>query len=326
MSGPRISVLIPTFERAILLREALCSLASQSLPRDQFEVIVVDDGSTDNTREVALYFDSELSIHYTYQANSGIASAKNHAVQLARAPILLFMDDDDIAEENLLAEHLQSHQAWPAQTIAILGFTGLGGEAACSPLMRFVTEVSYSLYGYPKIRHGEVLNYTYFWGGRTSCKKSLLLKHGLFDPVFRFGCEDIELGYRLSAHGLKVVYNSNARCKTIRAASLEEFCRRSERQGSSNWLFYQKHPIDEVRTWADVADLDNRWAYFEPRLASFMRSAQGLNAIAQARVKHDLELDHLLLSLLYQSYWTVLDGHRIKGAWTASQAGPSHER
>jgi glycosyltransferase involved in cell wall biosynthesis len=319
MSDSRISVLLPTYGRATLLCEVLRSLARQSLPYDQFEVIVVDDGSMDNTSEVVRNFDSGLRIQYAYQDNGGIASAKNHALQLATSPILLFMDDDDLADEDLLAEHLKTHEAHPQENMAVLGFTGLGEEAACSPLMHFVTEVSCSLYGYPNIKHNQLLDYTYFWGGRTSCKRSLLLKYGMFDPVFRFGCEDIELGYRLSAQGLQVIYNSNARSTTIRAASLEEFCRRSERQGHSNWLFYRKHPVSEVEAWADVGGLPVRWAYFEPRLDAFMKSAAGLDAIARARLKYGFELDDLLVSLLHKSYWSVIDGYRVKGAWAASQ-------
>ncbi len=319
MSAPQISVLIPTYNRAPLLREALNGLANQRLPQDQFEVVVVDDGSSDQTSEVVKDFSSDLCLHYVYQPNSGIASAKNHALQLASASIVLFLDDDDVADEALLSQHLQSHHAWPDQNVAVLGFTALGEEAACSPLMHFVTQVSYSLYSYPKLKDGQQLNYTYFWGGRTSCKRSLLLHYGVFDPVFRFGCEDIELGYRLSAHGLKVLYNSNACSTTIRAVSLDEFCRRSEQQGYSNWLFFQKHPVPEVESWADVAGLDARWAYFEPRLPLFMKSACDLDHIARTRVKYGLDLEDLFLSLLHKSYWSVIDAYRVKGAWAASQ-------
>ena len=51
------------------------------------------------------------------------------------------------------------------------------------------------LFMYPPLKDGELLDNTYFWGGRSSCKKNFLVEHGNFNPVFKFGCEDIELGY-----------------------------------------------------------------------------------------------------------------------------------
>ena len=319
MNAPLLSVLIPTFNRAPLLRGALESLTTQCLPRDQFEVVVVDDGSGDNTRDIVTGFEASLCIRYSYQQNSGLAAAKNHAVELAGAPLLLFMDDDDRADEKLLQEHLASHARHPQESIAVLGYTGLAGEAEASPLMHFATEVGYYLYNYPQLQHGQLLDYRYFWGGRTSCKKSLLLDHGFFDPAFRFGCEDIELGYRLSHHGLRVWYNRRARTATTRAISLEQFCRRSEQQGYSNWLFYRKHPVPEVASWADIDGLDSRWTYFEKRLPSLLKSAAGLDQLARTRRKYDLDSSDLLLSLLHQAYWAVIDGYRVKGAWAASQ-------
>ena len=78
-----------------------------------------------------------------------------------------------------------------------------------------------------------MLEYTAFWGGRSSCKRSLLVRHGLFHPDFRFGCEDIELGWRLARYGLRVIYTPCARSVMIRALTFDQFCARSYRQGRS---------------------------------------------------------------------------------------------
>lgn len=317
MSTYLVSALFSTFNRAGLLREALDGLVRQTLPVAEFEVVIVDDGSSDNTREVVGEFSHLLNIKYAYQENSGLAAGKNAAVRMATAPIVVFMDDDDVAAPELLAEHLSTHAAHPDEDVAVLGYTDLRGDIADIPLMHFVTEVGCFLFCYPRIEHLAVLDYTYFWGGRSSCKRSLLERHGLFNPVFRFGCEDIELGYRLSRHGLKVVYNRNARSTMIRAVSLLEFCRRVERQGRSNWVFSRMHPSEEVRSWCLVGEIDADWNRLGRQHGELFRVADRLDRIAQARRKYGLQLDELTLRLLHRAYWDVIAAYRIKGSYEA---------
>ena len=181
--------------------------------------------------------------------------------------------------------------------------------------MHFVTEVGNYLFCYSKLQHGQILDYKYFWGGRTSCKKEFLIKHELFDPIFKFGCEDIELGYRLFKYGLKVVYNKNARSTMIRSFSLEQFCERSERQGYSNWRFREKHPTPEIIAWTETADLDTRWENVEKSLSHYKKSASDLEKIVLARMKYGIEIDQSLLTLLHNAYWKVIDGFRLQGTW-----------
>ena len=202
--------MICTYNRAPLLDNVLNSLCNQTLSIQDFEVVVINDGSTDNTEEVAASYTAKLPLRYLYQRNAGLASAKNHGLFASRGDIVLFLDDDDITAGTLLEEHVKTHRDFPAEHYAVLGYTALGEDIKKNFLMHFVTEIGCFLFSYPTLKHGDVLDYTYFWGGRSSCKRSLLLEHGVFNPVFRFGCEDIELGYRLSKHGLRVIYNKSA--------------------------------------------------------------------------------------------------------------------
>jgi glycosyltransferase involved in cell wall biosynthesis len=316
----KISALFSTFNRAELLDKALASLLTQTLPREYFEVVVIDDGSSDKTREIAEKYSNLLDLRYAYQPNSGLAEGKNHALRLARAPIVVFMDDDDIADGRLLEEHLLTHEKNPDPNIAVLGFTELQRDIASIPIMHFVTQVGCQLFNYPRLTDGDLLDYSYFWGGRSSCKLGFLQKHGVFNPVFRFGCEDVELGYRLSAHNLRVIYNQQARSTMIRALTLGDFCRRTERQGNSNWVFSQMHPGHEIESWADVIDLEPRWRRVEARFDHFSKSAADLETIVHARQRHGIEIDDLLLRLLHRAYWLTIDSHRLRGSWLARQA------
>src|SRR5829696_6678725 len=110
---PLISVIIPTYQRASLLERSLESLAEHTLPRDAFEVIVVDDGSSDWTPTVCKTVADQLPLRYLRIENSGIAAAKNLGVFAAQAPLLLFFDDDDVADPALLETHVEVHREHP---------------------------------------------------------------------------------------------------------------------------------------------------------------------------------------------------------------------
>lgn len=316
MSKPKISALFSTFNRAELLREALAALQHQTLSKEDFEVVVIDDGSSDSTREVALSFQSILPLRYEYQPNQGLAEGKNHGVKLANAPIVVFMDDDDVPAPNLLEQHLKTHNRYPNVNTAVLGYTDLRPDLSKLPLMHFVTQVGYYLFSYPKISHGEELDYTYFWGGRSSCKKQILYERGMFDPVFEFGCEDIELGYRLKESGpFRVIYNAKAKSTMIRAVSLEDFLKRVYRQGQSNYLFWQKHPVEEICVWADVKEIEARWKSIEDRVELIKASAKNLDEIANVRLREGIELDQFSLALLHRSYWYAIDTMKLFGSY-----------
>ncbi|HNT36945.1 MAG TPA: glycosyltransferase family A protein, partial [bacterium] len=183
-SQPFISVIIPTYNRADLLSQSLESLVGQSLPKDQFEVIVIDDGSSDNTSDVCRNFSQRLPLRYYRQKNSGISAAKNMGVFASCGPILLFFDDDDVADPDLLTEHIRTHSLHPEENIAVLGYTTWHPSLKISRVMDFVTNIGHFLFSYSNLKDGQELDFTYFWGGRSSCKKSLLVRHGVFNQLF----------------------------------------------------------------------------------------------------------------------------------------------
>src|SRR5678815_4514746 len=89
MSSPLLSAILCTFNRAELLSQTLESILGQTLDRSKFELIVIDDGSIDNTRKVVKSFERRLPLRYAYQANAGLASARNHGIYRSQAPTCL---------------------------------------------------------------------------------------------------------------------------------------------------------------------------------------------------------------------------------------------
>jgi len=164
-ASPLLSVIIPTRNRALLLRAALGSLARQTLRRGQFEVVVVDDGSTDDTPAVCTRAARKMELRYVRIDPAGISAAKNVGIFVASAPLLLFFDDDDVARADLLARHLKTHRAHPAEHVAVLGYTTWSPRLRVTPVMHYVTDIGGFLFSYGFIQHRQWLDYTYFWGG-----------------------------------------------------------------------------------------------------------------------------------------------------------------
>src|SRR5687768_7478899 len=102
---PAISVVICTYNRDKFIGEALNCLAKQTLSVDAFEIIVVDNNSTDNTVQIAKNFIAthpELNARYVLEPNRGLSFARNRGIQEAKAPIITYIDDDAEAEPGFL--------------------------------------------------------------------------------------------------------------------------------------------------------------------------------------------------------------------------------
>ncbi len=100
----KISVVIPTFNREDFVQRAINSVLNQTVSVD--EIIIVDDGSSDNTREV---LEKNSSIRYIYQENSGVSSARNKGIFKAKNDWIAFLDSDDIWCEEKIEKQIQLH-------------------------------------------------------------------------------------------------------------------------------------------------------------------------------------------------------------------------
>lgn len=230
---PRLSVVVPTYNRAPWLRRTLESLVRQ---RDAppFEVIVADDGSPDNSEQVAAEFRDRLAIRYCYQEDKGyrVAAARNMGAALASAPILVFLDSGTLAGPDLLAGHLRRHAGHradpgsPARGPAVCGYTygyrpydptpGLAEAFAvlspeqvherylADPLFRDSRHEELARLGFDLT--GQQLPWLFFWTMNVSVHAADFAAVGGFDERFRsWGGEDLEMGYRLHRHGVPFI-------------------------------------------------------------------------------------------------------------------------
>jgi GT2 family glycosyltransferase len=321
-----LAVIICTRNRAPLLRDCLESVTRQSIEKSAFHVVVVDDGSTDETPSVVRHFHEHLPLRVVHQQHAGLASAKNLGLFCTTAGLVLFLDDDDIAHPDLVAEHLRTHAQWPQEHYAVLGFTGLTPELARDPFVAFTTESGGFQFCYRDLVDGSVLDYTYLWGGRTSCKRPFLLNHGIFNPVFRFGCEDIELGFRLSRHHLRVVFNRAAESTMTRGFSLDEFCERLTAQGRSNAVFARLHPAaPDVQEWTEVSRAADEWPAVAPAYDEIIKTARTLDSLARRKASLCFALDDHESELLHRAYFDACRAAKMRGIVQHASSGQPPE-
>lgn len=320
----KVSVVLTTYNRATFLEKALISLAGQTAGNEEYEVIVIDDGSSDNTREVVKSIEPILPIKYSHQLNSGLASAKNHGLFLADGDIVLFLDDDDISDSSLIEQHLLAHNANPNLNVAILGKTNIAANLQDDPLMYYVTQTDPMLFYYQGLNHRDILDYEYFWGGRTSCKRELLLKEGVFNPVFRFGYEDIELGYRLNKKvGLQVVYWEHAVNTMIRKIDLASFIRRCQRQGESAWRYLEMHNMDAtIERYLDCNNLLKDLEILDPAYEASILSVNKLESSLRHAITMSYEVPGEWQKALELAYYRAFRAAMSRGMKTAMKTSP----
>ncbi len=107
---PRVSVVIPTYNRARFVTKAIDSVLEQTF-RD-FEIIVVNDGSTDKTEEVLQPYQDQI-VYFSYQGNKGAAYARNRAIELAQGEYIAFLDSDDFWQPEKLEKQIKFFDKHP---------------------------------------------------------------------------------------------------------------------------------------------------------------------------------------------------------------------
>ena len=243
------SIIIPTYNRQPILEKCLRALELQQFNHaiaeyeiTGYEVVVVDDGSTDNTVDWLKSHQSELPhMRLFQQDHQGPAAARNLGVQQAKGGTIIFIDSDLVVTPQFLQAHADAlHQ----------GHKQLGSDR----LFTYGRVINTCNFDDPTSEPFKVTDFSaaYFATGNVAIARHWLEQAGLFDTRFQlYGWEDLELGVRLKRLGLKLIkcpeavgYHWHPPFKLDQIPRLIE---KEIQRGRMGVLFYQKHPTWDVR-------------------------------------------------------------------------------
>lgn len=239
MPAPLASVVIPTHNRWAQLRRVLEGYREQTLDRARFEVLVCDDASDDDTPALVQAFAREAPypLRYLRQGKKGPAAARNLGAAAAAAPALVFTDDDCVPHPALLARHL----ATTAAGVATIGHIEWHPDLAVTPFMDFLCP-GYR-FNYAQITDPRHATYRCFYTANVSVWQADFAAVGGFDETFPAAAyEDIELGFRLDRHGVRLVYDRDALIYHLHEMRLGPMLRSQVVNGESAAYAVSKYP------------------------------------------------------------------------------------
>ena len=203
----KVSVIIPTYNRLTQLKQAIGGLEKQTYPFDQFEVIIVSDGSTDGTFEYLQTLKSPLFLRPVRQDNQGPAAARNHGVSVATGELMLFMDDDIVPISTFITEHVASYSRYGPYT-SVLGPMLTPTDFRMAPWVYWEQQMLYKQYDDMQNGVWEPTARQFYTGNASVAKEQISAAGGFDETINR--AEDVDLAYRMADQGVKFVFNPSA--------------------------------------------------------------------------------------------------------------------
>ena len=239
-----ISVVIPTYNRISILIKCLNALENQILNDEihTFEIVVVDDGSTDGTVDwLRKNIKSYPHLKLFEQLHGGPAQGRNLGVEESKGDLVVFIDSDLVVDRFFLRNHVDS---------LLTAWKKLGNRKCFT----YGSVINTSNFNNPISEPFKLqdLSWAYFATGNVAIDRSVLEKSGLFDPSFRlYGWEDLELGERLRNMGVKLIKCPKAIGyhwhPALTLDQIPNLIRIEKERSKMGLVFYRKHPTLRVK-------------------------------------------------------------------------------
>ena len=244
LSAPLCSVIIPTCNRLDILKACLACLERQTLPPSAFEVLVIDDASTDETANFLTSYAPPFAFRCILMPRrGGPAKARNAGIRSARGEVVHILNDDALIEPQVLHTHLALHQALADTPVAVLGRFDFAPPFT-DTLWGYTLQHSDLLFRFQTFTHNGLHGGQSFYSCNISTPRCALIQAGLFDEAFTgglWGAEDMEFGMRLGAMSVPVLFRDDSRSVHVHDVGVEGLARTALVRGGGAVWFFAKH-------------------------------------------------------------------------------------
>ncbi|WP_369407663.1 glycosyltransferase family 2 protein [Sulfurospirillum tamanense] len=287
-----LSVIIPTKDRSSLLAKALGSIERQTLPEKLFEILVIDNGSADNTREIVKQYEAKIeNLRYFYDATAGLHTGRHVGLRESRADLLVYLDDDVELFPNHLCSVLESFED---KCVALVGGKNLPVFEENPPAWLLSMWRKEGMVGQLSVLDlgdkMKEIDSSFVWGCNFSVRKSVLYLANGFHPdafpqefIRLRGDGESHVSDYVKENGYKTIYNPGASVYHFvskERMTEEYFCKRMFNQGISN-------SYSKLRKYQKFSDLKNR---FEKKIIPPMTLEDKMNnAYLDGYIFHQIE-------------------------------------
>ncbi|MBU0492665.1 MAG: glycosyltransferase [Chloroflexi bacterium] len=225
---PLVSIIIPAYNARAVIGDAIAGCLAQDYA-GEVEVIVVDDGSTDDTGAVV----QRYPVRYVWQANSGPATARNAGWRRARGEIVFFTDADCVPEP-----------AWVSRLVRWFADEAVGGAGGTYGIRNPENLLAACVHEEIVQRHQRMPRQVDYLGGfNAAYRRRVLEQVEGFDEGYRTAsAEDNDLSYRVKKLGYTLVFDAEARVAHLHPTALPRYLRRQADHGYWTMKLYRAHP------------------------------------------------------------------------------------
>jgi glycosyltransferase involved in cell wall biosynthesis len=247
MDKPFVSIVIPAYNAQNTISLAIKGCLRQDYPLSLLEIIVVDDGSTDNTRKIVSQFES---VRYMYQTNHGPASARNNGMHHAKGSLVAFLDSDCVPRKSWISKMISRYTSDDIVCVGSrYGLRNRGNFIACCIYFEFL------------IRYKRMPRHPKFLGSHGySFRKSFLVEIGGYSEEYTMAShEDNELAYRIISKGYITYFDKSNIVDHHFPTNFFKYLRVQLWHGYWRMKLYVDHP--HMVTGDDYTDI---WDYMQP--------------------------------------------------------------